>query len=71
MVETGYTTIKEALEWMYREAPRITQALFADRPPMNLAPEKVLMPWLITSKKHYTAGLWLTPEKMDKILYKG
>jgi DNA polymerase elongation subunit (family B) len=70
MVRTGHSTVPEALDWMYKVGPEITEALFPDSV-MNLAPEKVFCPWLLINKKKYAGLYWTKPDKPDMIYSTG
>jgi DNA polymerase delta subunit 1 len=53
MVEPGMDSVREVMAWMHRVAAEINADLFANRRPMELAPEKVMCPTLFQAKKQY------------------
>lgn len=52
----GCKSVDEARAWMKKVAPVINAELFAHRPPMKLAPEKVMCPTEYQSAKKYIFG---------------
>jgi len=61
--------VEQAIELGKVLASEITAALFV--PPINLAWEKVLFPWLIIQKKKYLGLYWTNPKRHDFIFCRG
>lgn len=68
MVKFGTQTVAESMELGREAAKRVTKEF---PPPISLAFEKVLYPYLLINKKRYAGLYWTKPDKWDKLDMKG
>lgn len=65
------TDMKAAWEFLNRFAAEITAALFAHMPPMRLAAEKVVTPFLSSAKKRYMGLIYESLDAQGRVFFKG